>query len=118
MKSLSKFLVFAFVVWGANTVCAQGSLKADEAQKAAEVKDLVNSGRDKFSAEKASIQKGESTQTGYGTDIDISKDTLIVYLPDAGKAPETPVSARATGITCIHFSYYMMPESNGSYNVS
>lgn len=118
MKSLSKMLAFALLVCGVNTVSAQNSLKDDEAQKAAEVKNLVNSGRYTFETEKVSVRKGESRQVGYGTDIDISKDTLIVYLPDAGKMPGTPVNARASGITFVHFSYIMLPGSNSSYDVS
>jgi hypothetical protein len=39
-------------------------------------------------------------------------------LPDAGKVQGTPVTARAAGITCVHFSYNMIPNANGSYNVS
>src|SRR5215469_8827992 len=43
---------------------------------------------------------------------------LIAYLPDLGKAPGSPVRARAAGITCIHFSYNMTPASDGGYDVS
>jgi hypothetical protein len=118
MKSLSKFWVLALLMCGAGTVTAQSSLKDDEAHKATEVKNLVNSGRYTFETEKVSTQKGGSRQVGYGTDLDISRDTLIVYLPDAGKTPGTPVSARAAGITYVHFSYNMMPAANGGYNVS
>lgn len=117
MKSLSKFLVFALLVCGTNAVSAQSTLKGDEAKKAAEVKTLVNSGRYTFSDEKASI-KGGTELTGYGTGMDISKDTLIAYLPDLGKQPGTQVNASAPGITCIRFSYNMIPANDGSYDVS
>src|SRR5579863_3802121 len=117
MKSLSKILAFALLVCGVNTISAQSSLKDDEAKKAAEVKTLVNSGRYTFSAEKIHM-KGESQSASYGTVLDISKDTLIAYLPDLGKAPGAPVKAIASGITCIHFSYNMTLASDGGYDVS
>jgi hypothetical protein len=117
MKSLSKFLAFTLLVCGVNTVRAQNSLKDDEAKKAAEVKTLVNSGRYTFSAEKVHT-KGETQSAGYGTVLDISKDTLIAYLPDLGKDPGSPVSAKAPGITCIHFAYKMTQASDSSYDVS
>ncbi|HZX57940.1 MAG TPA: DUF4251 domain-containing protein, partial [Mucilaginibacter sp.] len=48
-----------------------------------------------------------------GADLDISKDTLIAYLPGLGKAPATPVSARASGITCNRFKYDMEAGKSG-----
>lgn len=118
MKSLSKFWVLALLICGAGTATAQSSLKDDEAQKATEVKNIVNSGRYTFEATKMVTGKGESMPVSYGTDIDISKDTLITYLPDAGKAPGTPVTAHAPGITCIHFGYIMTPGNNGGWDVT
>jgi hypothetical protein len=118
MKNLSKFLVFTLIICSVNTVMAQTSLKDDEADKAAEVKTLVTSGRYTFEASKEVARKGDNRSVRPGDDLDISKDTLIAYLPSVGKKPMTPVMARAAGITCTHFSYNMTPETNGSYNVS
>jgi hypothetical protein len=117
MKSLSKFLAFALLVWGANTASAQNLLQNDAAKKADEVKTLVNSGKYTFSDEKMNTN-GDIQQANYGTDIDISKDTLIVYLPNLGKTAGTPVNAQAAGITCINFSYNMVPAPDGGYDVS
>lgn len=118
MKSLGNFLVFLLLIWAGNTVTAQSSLKDDEAQKATEVKSLVNSGRFTFEASKMAMHKSEGRAVRSGDDMDISKDTLISYLPDAGKAPDAPVTAHAAGITCTHFTYNMTPGNNGGYNVS
>ncbi|MBS1529348.1 MAG: DUF4251 domain-containing protein [Bacteroidetes bacterium] len=115
MKSLSKFLAFILLVCGMSTVKAQNAL--DETRKANEVKNLVNSGRYTFSDERVRT-KHDNGSVGYGTDLDISKDTLIAYLPDLGKEPGAPVTASASGITCIHFSYNMTPASDGGYDVS
>jgi hypothetical protein len=117
MKSLSKFLALALLVLGANSVSAQTSLQDDEARKAAEVKKLVNSKWYMFSDERVRLRH-ENESVGYGAVMDISKDTLIAYLPDLGKAPGRAVSAKAPGITCIHFSYNMTPASDGGYDVS
>ena len=118
MKTLSKFLVFSLFLWGTNNTLAQTSLKQDEAGKVKEVKHLVKSGRYTFEASKMIMKKGSNETVRHGDDLDISKDTLIVYLPDLGKSPLTPVRARAAGVTCTHFDYHMMPAHNGSYNVT
>jgi hypothetical protein len=118
MKNLSKFCGFALLICGAAAASAQSSLKDDAAQKATEVKNLVNSSRYTFKAEKAFTKKGENSQVDYGTGLDISKDTLIIYLPGAGKTADTSRNAEGPGITCVHFSYNMTPSTDGSYDVS
>jgi uncharacterized protein DUF4251 len=116
MKFLSNLCAFALVLAGANTVSAQSSLKDDEAKKATEVQNLVNSGKYTFEATRMHEKSGSmSVRAG---DLDVSKDTLIAYLPDAGKAPSTPEHARDAGITCVHFAYNMTPAGNGGYEVS
>ncbi|HVS94668.1 MAG TPA: DUF4251 domain-containing protein [Mucilaginibacter sp.] len=117
MKVLSNLFVFALVLWGANTVMAQSSLKDDKADKAKEVKSLINGGRYTFEATREMEKKGGSMSMRPG-DLDISKDTLIAYLPDAGKAPGTPDRPRDAGITCVHYSYHMTQGANGKYAVS
>lgn len=118
MKSLSKLLVFALAVLGANTVCAQASLKGDEAKKKTEVKELINSNRYTFEATKMVSKKGESQTIKSGTDLDISKDTMIAYLPGVGKKEGAPVKAINAGITCTHFSYTKEQSKNGGWNVT
>jgi hypothetical protein len=77
MKNLSKlFLVFALGIWGLNTAKAQSSLKDDKADKATEVKKLVNNKDYVFEATNA---KGAKTM-GF---VAISKDTLIANLPES-----------------------------------
>src|SRR5258708_3910500 len=117
MKNLSKFFVFILILWGSNTARAQQSLKNDEAKKVAEVKRLINSGRYTFEATKEIVQKGDKKSLGTGYDLDVSKDTLIVYLPYLGTEPSTPVRARAAGITCTHF-YYNVVHKNGRWDVT
>ena len=79
MKNLSKLLlVLALGIWGLNTAKAQGSLKADKAERATEVKNLVNSKDYVFEATKTKSDKS----LGYHKyDVAISKDTLIANLP-------------------------------------
>ena len=60
MKSLSKLLVFALAILGANTVCAQASLKGDEAKKKTEVKELIDGNRYTFEATKMVTKNGNS----------------------------------------------------------
>ncbi|HVV55701.1 MAG TPA: DUF4251 domain-containing protein [Mucilaginibacter sp.] len=91
--------------------------RADKATKDAQVKNLVNSGRYTFEASKW-LKKGGDQSVKMGDDLDISKDTLIAYLPDAGKTPMAPVRARSAGITCTNFNYNMNPTRNGGYHVT
>ena len=118
MKSLSKLLVFALAVLGANTVCAQASLKGDEAKKKTEVKELIDGNRYTFEATKMVTKNGNSEAIKPGTDLDISKDTLIAYLPGVGKKEGTPVKAINAGITSTHFSYTKEQNKNGGWNVT
>ena len=121
MTSLSKsFLVFALAIWGANAVHAQESLKNDkakeEAKKEAEVQKIVFSGRYTFEATKQ-VSKTGSKSLGSRAGLDISKDTLIAYLPGFGKAPAAQISSRAPGITCNRFKYEMVEGKHGRTKV-
>ena len=118
MKRLSKFLVFALAILGANTVWAQASLKGDEAKKAAEVKKLVNSKRYTFEATKIISKKGDSRVLQSGNDLDISKDTLIAYLPTVGKPEGVSVKAINAGITCTRFNYSKEQNKNGGWDIT
>ncbi|MGZ3777018.1 MAG: DUF4251 domain-containing protein [Mucilaginibacter sp.] len=118
MKNLHKFLGLALLICAAVSATAQSSLKDGAAQKAAEVKNLVNGSRYNFVAEKALTKKGVSSPVSYGTGLDISKDTLIVYLPGTVETRDSSSKAVSAGITCVHFSYNMIPGANGSYDVS
>lgn len=118
MKRLCKFLVFAVAILGANTVCAQASLKGDEAKKRTEVKELINGKRYTFEATKMLTNKGDSKALPSGNDLDISKDTLIAYLPAVGKPEGAPVRAIHSGITCTRFSYTKQQNKNGGWNVT
>ena len=114
MKSLSKsLLVFGLALWGANAVHAQSSLKKDEAKKEAEVQKIVSNGRYTFEATKE-VSKTGSKPLRSRADVDISKDTLIAYLPGLGMASS---SARAPGITCNRFKYDMEAGKNGHAKV-
>jgi len=77
MKNLSRLLlVFALGIWGLNTAKAQSSMQDDKADKATEVKQLVNNKDYVFEATNAN---GAKTM-GY---VAISKDTLIANLPES-----------------------------------
>lgn len=117
MKSLGKvFFAFVLVLWGSDGVFAQ-SLKQEKAKKSAEVKSLVTGGRYTFEASKKVMGNGDSRYLRHGGDMDVSKDTLIVYLPDEGKVPGTPVKAVNAGITCTGFGYQVNDAVNGGWNI-
>jgi hypothetical protein len=119
MKSLSKlFFVFILILWGSNATRAQGSIKADKADKAIEVKHLVNSGRYTFEATKVILPKGSLKPINSWRDLDIAKDTVIAYLPDLGTAHTATSGARAAGITCTRFSYNRAQGKNGHWEVT
>jgi hypothetical protein len=117
MKSLCKsFLVFALALWGANAVHAQASLKKDEAKKEAEVKKIVSSGRYTFEATKE-VSKNGSMPLKQRSDLDITKDTLIAFLPGLGKSSAASASASASGITCNRFKYDLEHGKHGRTEV-
>src|SRR3569623_197599 len=108
MKSLSKLcLVFGVFLAMSNAVFAQSSLKDDEAKKAGEVSRLVNSKTYTFVVEKIASQKtADSTISRY--DLDVSKDTIIAYLPGISGSPASnSTEPDNTGITYTHFYYDM-----------
>jgi hypothetical protein len=118
MKNLSKIIALVFIVLGVNSVKAQNSLKADEAHKAIEVKKLIKSGRYTFKATKMISKNGDNRSLRQGDNLDISKDTLIAYLPDLGKAPMTPVRAHDAGITCTNFRYNKTSNKSGGWDIT
>jgi len=105
MKSFSRLLVvFTLLLCGVNTLKAQSSLKDDEANKAAEVKNLVNSKDFVFEA----TNKG-SVPLGYHKyDVAIAKDTLIAEL-SSGRVP--------VKFDCTHFDYKTWRGKNGNWEV-
>ncbi len=116
MKSLSN-LVFAFalVLCGSNIVRAQESLKDDEAIKKTEVKDLLNSGRYTFEATKLLASNGTNSLIPK-YDLDISKDTVIAYLPKSANEQAMPDSlsiAAGLQFTCTSFAYNLQQGKNG-----
>jgi len=79
MKNLSKLLlVLTLGIWGLNTAKAQSALKADKAEKATEVKNLVNNKDFVF---EATNTKGKTPLTYHKYNVAISKDTLVANLP-------------------------------------
>ena len=119
MKNLSKlFVVFALVFLGVNTTRAQRSLKDDEANKAAEVKDLINGGRYTFEATKVISQKGNSNSLTSGYDLDISKDTLIANLPVNAHSAAMNSGEKGIQFTCTHFDYNVSTDKNGRQEIT
>lgn len=117
MKNLSKlFVVFALIFVGVNTTKGQSSLKDDEANKAAEVKDLINSGKYTFKATKI-IQKGNYSALSSGYALDVSKDTLIANLPDAGGTSNKP-DEEGIQFTSTHFNCHMATGKNGHEEIT
>jgi hypothetical protein len=105
MKSLSKLLLaFGLLIGGLNAVKAQSSLKDDKADKATEVKSLVNSKDFVFEATK----KGAMPLSYHKYDVAVSKDTLIAYLPG---------HAAPLKFNCTNFAYNVMDGKGGSMDV-
>jgi len=116
MKTLSKLLfVFTLVLWGLNTANAQNSLQDDQALKAGEVKDIVNS--------KKFVLKVEHIKpiTGTGYQLKISPDSLVAYLPDLEKTrlrPADTLSNSSTQFTCTNFAYNINTEPDGHWVIT
>jgi len=118
MKNLHKFWGLALLICTIATATAQSSLKDGAAQKAAEVKNLVNGSRYNFVAEKALMKKGIGSPVSYGAGLDISNDNILLYRPYTIETRDSSSKAVSAGITCVHFSYNMIPGANASYDVS
>jgi len=96
-------------------VRAQESLKDDEAIKKTEVKDLLNSGRYTFEATKLLASNGTNSLIPK-YDLDISKDTVIAYLPKSANEQAMPDSlsiAAGLQFTCTSFAYNLQQGKNG-----
>lgn len=115
MKSIAGLSFFILLCCGLRTL-AQDSL-GDEQQKAAEVRQLIKSGHYTFEASKMVMPGGRSMEIKRGNDLDISRDTLIAYLPDLGKSLADSVNAQAAGITVTRFNYSIQPSPRGGWDV-
>jgi hypothetical protein len=111
MKTLGKLiLVSALLLWGVNTVRAQGSIKDDKAKKAAEVKKLVNSKDYVFEATHENPQKGEKPLKYHRYDVAFAKDTLIADLPGYANGP--------VKFDCTKYAYSAVKGKNGAWDIT
>jgi hypothetical protein len=103
MKSLSKLFLAFILLLGLNVAKAQTSLKDDKAQKATEVKGLINNKDYVFEA------KGDNA-LNHRKYVAISKDTLIADLPGYSKGG--PIKFATT-----HFAYNEWRSKKGSWDI-
>ncbi|HZY35169.1 MAG TPA: DUF4251 domain-containing protein [Mucilaginibacter sp.] len=105
MKSIGKlFFVLVAVFAGLNTVSAQNSLKDDKADKAAEIKGLIQKKDYVFEA----TNKGKMPLGYHKYDVAIDKDTLIANLP---------ASSGKIKFDCTKYGYSEWRGKNGDWNI-
>jgi len=109
MKSLSKMLIAACLVWfGTNAVKAQSSFSQDREMKAKEVKNFVHSKDYVFEATREDM-KGTDKALGYHRyDVALAHDTLVANLP--GKS--APVK-----FDCTNYAYSSWQDNSGHWGV-
>ena len=115
MKSLNKLcLVFALFFWGFNTATAQQSLSDDQARKTAEVQQFINNANYTFVLNVNNPQKqaGVSLRPRYR--VKVSKDSIGVFLPNAGTASAAFVDTlNNMRFTWTNFNYNTSKTSGG-----
>jgi len=115
MKSLSQLcFVFALFFWGLDTASAQQSLSDDQARKTAEVQQFINNANYTFvlNVNNPGKQAGVSLRPRYR--VKISKDSIGVFLPNAGTASAAFVDTlNNMRFTWTNFSYNTSKTSGG-----
>lgn len=119
MKSFSKLcLVFTLVLWGINRASAQQSLIDDQARKTAEVQQFINNANYTFvlNVDNAEKPAGVSLHPRYR--VNVSKDSVIAFLPSAGTASAASVDT----LNNMRFAWtnfnYSTSKTNGGWNIT
>jgi Domain of unknown function (DUF4251) len=92
---------------------------AQPADKAAAIKNLVDSQNYVFKAQTALPQSGRSRVLTTDYDLKVTKAAVISYLPYYGRAYQAPMDPTQGGIqfTSKDFSYTVTPGKKGGWNV-
>jgi hypothetical protein len=98
-----------------NAANAQQTKKDKAAQKAAEIKNIVDTKSYVFVAQYASPMRGGQHYLTSEYDFNVAADSLIAYLPYFGQAFVAPTNPEDASMifTATHFDYQTKPSKNG-----
>ncbi len=113
MKSLGVLLICI-------TLSAQLQAQDEKQDKAAAVKQLVESKNYQFVAETMLPQRGRVRPLTFGYDMIVSPDTLSANLPFFGRAFTAPIGSTDGGIqfTTTEFDYTIVPKDKGGWDIT
>ncbi len=118
---LIKFmLLLALFVLGNQALQAQESNKDKEQQKAAAVKNMVDTKNFVFKAQSMTPMRGRNRQLTSEYDLKIFNDSLISFLPYFGRAYTAPVNPSEGGLqfTSTDFQYQATARKKGGWEIT
>ncbi|HEX9508930.1 MAG TPA: DUF4251 domain-containing protein [Puia sp.] len=121
-KNLLKktFFFFILALLSQSTLLYAQSTKADkQAEKAAGIKNLVDSQNFVFKAQSAMPMSGRTRQLTSDYDLKVTKDQIVSYLPYFGRAYTAPIDPSQGGIqfTSKDFDYTVEARKKGGWDV-
>jgi len=121
-KIIIKNLLFILVALTSvtNTANAQNSKEDKQTTKRIAAKNMIDSQNFIFVPRTVSPLRGGIRELTSYYDLEVSKDTIISYLPYFGRAYTAPLNPSEAGInfTSTNFDYKVIPGKKGSWNVS
>jgi len=112
-------LLLASLLLGSLAAHTQDTKKDKDAEKIAQVKNLVDSQNYVFVAQSASPMSGRLRQLTPDYDLKVSKSSIVSYLPYFGRAYTAPLDPTQGGIqfTTKDFEYTATPRNKGGWDV-
>lgn len=121
-KIIIKKLLFILIViaTATNTSNAQNSKKDKQDTKKIIIKNLIDSQNFIFVPQTVSPLRGGIRELTSYYDLEVSKDSIISYLPYFGRAYTAPLNPSEVGVnfTSTNFEYKVAPGKKGSWNIS
>jgi hypothetical protein len=121
MKSLLNiFFAFLLCLLCVGTSQAQTAKADKKAQKAADLKRIIDGKNFIFKANMAMPQGGANIQLTSSYDLKLANDTLVAFLPYYGVAYSAPYNPTEGGIkfTSTKFDYAVTQKKNGNFEIS
>jgi hypothetical protein len=112
VKPAFLFILAAMVF---NATFAQNPKKDKAAKKTAELKTIIDAKSYVFKAQYAQPMRGGNRYLTSDYDFNVSKDTLVAYLPYFGRAYVAPINPDDAGMmfTTTHFDYKVVESKDG-----
>ena len=120
-KNIGKIVSLSFFVLSISMVLYScSSSKSTVKLNSDEVRDIVDSSRFVFVAERVNPLRGASRYLTSRYDVVVKKDTVNCYLPYFGRAYQAPMDPSKGGIqfTFTNFSYNLTAKSNNQWEVT